>query len=300
MDTRTSDLFQEFSAQLIAGLNALPDKPEETPDGTLRALWHLAAGTPLSIQTACEATLPTLDEEAMIRLTNLITRRMAGVPLAHLTGRQRFMGLELLAGKEALIPRKETELLGRAALDALQGLAQHRDEVTVVDVCTGSGNLALGLAYFEPKARVFASDLSGEAVVLARRNVQHLGLSDRVEVREGDLLAPFDEPVFHGNVDLLVCNPPYISSKKVDTMPNEIIEFEPRLAFDGGPLGIKILQRLIREAPRFLHKGGSLAFEVGLGQGPAIIQRLNHARSFTEIRPIVDDTGEVRAIVARI
>jgi release factor glutamine methyltransferase len=120
-----------------------------------------------------------------------------------------------------------------------------------------------------------------------------------MEVREGDLLTPFDEPAFLANVDLLVCNPPYISSKKVDTMPNEIIEFEPRLAFDGGPLGIKILQRLIREAPRFLRKGGSLAFEVGFGQGRAIIQRLNHARSFTEIRPIEDDSGEVRAIVAR-
>jgi release factor glutamine methyltransferase len=99
-------------------------------------------------------------------------------------------------------------------------------------------------------------------------------------------------------VDLLVCNPPYISSKKVDVMPNEIINFEPRLAFDGGPLGIRILQRLIREAPRFLRKGGALAFEVGLGQGPAIIQRLNHANYFTDISPISDSNSEIRGIVA--
>src|SRR4030067_3596552 len=151
------------------------------------------------------------------------------------------MGLELLAGRGALIPRLETEWRGHAALETLQMLAREREVPTVVDVCTGSGNLALALAHYEPKARVFASDLSGEAVTLAKRNAQHLGLGNRMEVREGDLLAPFDEPVFHANVDLLVCNPPYISSRKVDTMPNEILEFEPRLAFDGRPLGLKNL-----------------------------------------------------------
>lgn len=293
-------LFQELTTQLLAGLSLLPDKPEETPDSTLRALWHAAAGAPLSVQKAGNLPLPALDASGLDHLQVLIGQRIAGIPLAHLTGRQHFMGLELLAGKEALIPRRETELLGRGALDILQVLAAERDEVTVVDVCTGSGNLALALAFHVPQARVFGADLSGEAVALAQRNARHLGIQERVEFREGDLLAPFDEPAFHGCVSLLVCNPPYISSKKVDTMPGEIIGHEPRLAFDGGPLGIRIVERLMREAPRFLRQGGFLAFEVGLGQGSALSKRLAGNKNYAGQRSLNDENGDIRVLVAGI
>jgi release factor glutamine methyltransferase len=292
--------FQQLITRLSAGLTLLPDKPEETPDSTLRALWHAAANAPVSVQGVGTLPLPELDTAGMDRLQMLIEQRVTGIPLAHLTGRQHFMGLELLAGKEALIPRRETELLGRGALEVLQGLAAERDRVTVVDVCTGSGNLALALAYHVVKAQVFAADLSGEAVALARRNACHLGLEGRVEFRDGDLLAPFNEPIFIGQVDLLVCNPPYISSKKVDIMPGEIIGHEPRLAFDGGPLGIRIVERLMREAPRFLCKGGFLAFEVGLGQGPALVKRLAGNKSYTNYRVLEDEHGDIRAIVAEV
>jgi release factor glutamine methyltransferase len=292
-------LFQELTARLSAGLSLLPDKPEETPDSTLRALWHAAADAPVSVQKARTLPLPELDAIAVNRLQMLIEQRVGGIPLAHLTGRQRFMGLELLAGKEALIPRQETELLGLGALEVLRGLAAERAELMVVDVCTGSGNLALSLAFHIPKARIFAADLSSEAVALARRNAFHLGLHDKVEFREGDLLAPFDDAVFIGQVDLLVCNPPYISSKKVDTMPGEIVGYEPRLAFDGGPLGIRIVERLMREAPRFLRKGGFLAFEVGLGQGPALVKRLAGNKNYTDRRTLEDAHGEIRVIVAQ-
>ena len=211
------------------------------------------------------------------------------------------MGLDLLAGREALIPRMETELLGWGALDALRNRgAANSAEVVVVDVCTGSGNLALALAFHAPKARVYGGDLSGEAIALARRNALHLQLQHRVEFRQGDLLAPFDEPRFLGHVDLLVCNPPYISSRKVDTMPHEIVGHEPRLAFDGGALGIRVVERLIREAPRFLRDGGCLAFEVGLGQGSAILKRLSADRRYSRLRPIQDRAGAIRAIVAEV
>lgn len=293
-------LYQEFMERLSAGLSLLPDKPEETPDGTLRALWHVAAGMPMSVQKAGAMALQPLDAGGIERLHDLIAQRLAGTPLAHLTGRQHFMGLDLLAGREALIPRKETELLGRGALEVLQRLAAAREDVIVVDVCTGSGNLALALAFHAPKAQVYAADLSGEAITLAQRNAQHLRLEDRVEFREGDLLAPFDEPGFHGRVDLLVCNPPYISSKKVDTMPREIIGHEPRLAFDGGPLGIRIVERLMREAPRFLRKGGCLAFEVGLGQGSALLKRLAGNKSYVRQWSLEDEAGDIRVIMAEV
>jgi release factor glutamine methyltransferase len=292
--------FERLLHELNRGLKTLVDKPEETPESTLCALWHLAAGQRLSAEKATVMPLPVLDAEMEKRLRELIDRRITGIPLAYLTGRQRFMGLEMLAGKEALIPRHETELLARGALRVLQDVAKTVPRPLVVDVCTGSGNLALALAHGVSAARVFAADLSAEAVGLARRNVLELGLRERVEVREGDLLAPFESAEFFGNVDMLICNPPYISSSKVDVMPGEIVGFEPRLAFDGGPLGVKILQRLIREAPRFLKKGGWLAFEVGLGQGRAVMQRLKHNGAYAHLQNVTDAGGEIRALMARV
>ena len=280
-------------------LTPLPDKPQETADATLRTLWQLACGRALSLEAALEAgALPPLDAAAEQRLHDLLTRRASGVPLAHLTGRQRFMGLDMLAGPAALIPRTETELLGNAALALVREQVARTGTATVIDVCTGSGNLALAIARHAPAARVQASDLSTDAVELARRNAEFLGVASRVDLRAGDLLEPFDEPAFHAQVDVLICNPPYISSGKVDTMHHEISAFEPRLAFDGGPLGVRILQRLIREAPRFLAPRGWLAFEVGEGQGPAVMRRLEVGGVFRQQRSVRDARGEIRAIVA--
>ena len=297
-DGQQSSMFRQLVARIAAELRQLPDKPEETPDGTVRALWHAAAGEMMSVQRSAARPLPALDDLAITRLQNLVARRVAGEPLAHLTGRQQFMGLEMIAAKEALIPRRETEILCRESIAILRRAAVDGAEVLAVDVCTGSGNLALALAFHVPAARVFASDLSGEAVRLARRNAQHLGMDGRVDFREGDLLAPFDEPAFHGRVSLLVCNPPYISSKRVNDMPGEIIGFEPRLAFDGGPFGLRILERLVTESTRFLGRRGVLAFEVGAGQGPGIMKRLARKAQFGKVRAINDENDEIRAIVA--
>src|SRR5690606_16183300 len=128
----------------------------------------------------------------------LLERRIAGVPLAHLTGRQQFLGLDLLAGPQALIPRAETELLGRAAIE----LARESGAALAIDVCTGCGNLALALAHHIDGLRVHGADLSAEAIALARRNAAALALDGRVGFRDGDLLSPFDTPDFHGRVDL--------------------------------------------------------------------------------------------------
>lgn len=286
--------------ELAASLQTLPDKPEETVASTLAALWHAAAGRPLSVQRASGEALPDLDATGVDRLHSLVRRRIEGTPLAYLTGRQQFMGLELIASAAALIPRKETELLGRAALERLRAIVRERGKATVIDVCTGSGNLALALAWHEPLARVWGADLSDEAIALARRNLALLEMADRVGFCSGDLLAPFNTPEFHGRVDLLVCNPPYISSGKVDDMEREIIGHEPRMAFDGGPLGIRILQRLITAAPRSLSEGGSLVFEVGLGQGQGIRRRLERHGGYCDLEEVVDQSGQTRVVSARV
>ncbi len=293
-------LHGECERRLSAGLRPLPDKPEETVAATLAALWHAATGMALSAQRAAATPLRDLPPEAHARLRELVGRRLAGEPLAHLTGRQEFMGVEFLAGAGALVPRKETELLGNAALLRLRESVGQRGEGIVLDACTGSDNLALALAWHEPRARVWGADLSPHAVALATRNAEHVGLGARARFLAGDLLRPFEAAGLRGRAALVVCNPPYISTLKVDTMPAEIIGHEPRLAFDGGPLGIRILQRLVNDAPAFLRPGGCLAFEVGLGQGRGLRQRLEKHGGYEDVREGVDAEGHVRALSARI
>ena len=288
--------FAELLAELAGRLATLPDKPEETPEATLRALWHAAAGAPISTELAAESPLPALAEAQYGALRRLLEQRLAGAPLAHLTGRQRFLGIEMLAGPGALIPRKETELLAATAIDLL---TERSGSPSVIDACTGSGNVALAIASRMPQARVYACDLSEEALALARRNAEHLHLAPAVEFRAGDLLSPFEAAGFHGSIDLISCNPPYIASANVERMPAEIAAHEPRLAFDGGPFGVAILMRLIRAAPAFLRASGWLVFEVGLGQGPSMTRLLDKHADYGEIRSIADADEATRVVAAR-
>jgi release factor glutamine methyltransferase len=285
--------------RLRRGLATGDDKPEETAEATLAALWHLAAGVPLSATEAGRTPLSALDTAATARLDTLLQHRLDGVPLAHLTGRQQFLGLELLVGPDALIPRRETELLAQAAIDLLLARPLHAPPPLVVDVCTGSGNVAVAIAARVPAARVLCADLSEGAVELARQNVAQLGVTGQVQVRCGDLLAPFSDPELQGAVDLLTCNPPYISTRTLDKLPAEIAHHEPRLAFDGGALGLSIVQRLIREAPRLLMPGGALMLEIGRGQGPMLLERLRRSRQFFGATGLCDAGGAVRVITTR-
>ena len=289
---------QPLLAELMAHWTPQPDKPEETPEVAIRALWFAAANDPRGLARVGEP-LPELDAAGAAHLRNLVSQRAAGIPLAHLTGRQSFFGLELLAGPGALIPRRETETLVGAALERVREVVRAQDRALVLDLCTGAGNVALALAWSEPAATVIGADLSSDAVALAERNARHLALEQRVSFRQGDLFAPFEEERFLGKVDLITCNPPYISSAKVPLMAREIAEHEPHLAFDGGPFGVNLLMRLIAQAPRFLVPGGWLCFEVGLGQGEGVQSRLDRSGLYTGLRAIEDSKGDVRAVVAR-
>ena len=294
-----NDIYRSLHQRLCEGLQLLPDKPDENPHSTLCALWHTACGDPRSSAAGQRGELPPLGAGGaqLTALEQLVARRLAGEPLAHITGRQQFMGLEMLSGPQALIPRAETEQLAHAAIALLQQ-APAGSTATVIDVCTGSGNLAFAIARQLPQARVFGSDLSAEAIAFAERNSRHLGVAGRVGLRIGDLLAPFESPQFQDQVDLIVCAPPYIRSSKVEQMPAEIAGHEPRLAFDGGPFGVTLLMRLIEDAPRFLRAGGWLALEVGLGQGPALERRLQRDQAYREVRALADGSGATRVILA--
>jgi len=203
----------------------------------------------------------------------------------------RFMDVELLVERGVLVPRAETELLGNTALELLP------DGARIIDMCCGSGNLACALASRLPQARVWASDLTDACVSLAKRNAEFAGVQDRVVVRQGDLFSALKE--LEGSIDLIVCNPPYISQAKLAGERAALLENEPREAFDGGPYGLSIHQRVVKEALPFLKPGGHLLFEIGLGQDRQVRLLLERARAYEGLRTVANDAGEVRVIAAR-
>lgn len=294
-----SELFNSISNDLKNRLHLLEDKPEETIETTLKALWFAATGFPVSAEGALKLTIPDLTEKQIKKLYQLIEQRLNNTPLAHITKRQNFMGIELLSDKRALIPRKETELLGRRALELSNRIAKSKGRINVIDVCCGSGNLGIAIAHLNPNCIVYATDLSQEAVELTQDNIDFLKLNQRVHVKQGDLLSVFETNEFYEKIDLIICNPPYILSSKVQKMDIEIASNEPVLAFDGGMLGIKIIQKLITEAPKFLTQEGWLIFEVGVGQGNFIAQLCERSQLYQLIESVSDDSGISRVILTQ-
>lgn len=227
----------------------------------------------------------------------MAARRAAGAPLAYVIGRAAFMGVELFAAEGALVPREETELLGNTALDALRsaGFATPR----VIDMCCGSGNLACAIAHYMPSVRVWASDLTDACTALTRRNVARVGVSERVVVAQGDLFAGLAGFDLESSIDTVVCNPPYISQGKLATARAELIEHEPQQAFDGGPYGLSIHQRVIKEALPFLRPGGVLFLEIGLGQDRQVKMLFDRAKVYEDIQFVTNAAGEVRVLSGR-
>jgi release factor glutamine methyltransferase len=290
--------FEERRERLAAVWQQLPDKPDESVDAALRALWFAAAGAPRSVSRA-DGPLPALRGQELEVLDQLVARRAAGEPLAYIVGVQSFMGLELVATRAALIPRVETELLARTALDRLAAVTVGQTSSRVLDVCTGCGNVALAVAAHAPSAHVYGADLSEDAVELAKLNAKRLGLDSRVRFEAGDLFAPFDASEFHGTFDVVTCNPPYITSKKVDLMPREIAAHEPRMAFDGGSFGFDVITRAFTNAPRLLKPGGWFCFELGAGQGAFTADRVRRTKLYSAVEEIKDERGTTRVIAAR-
>ena len=215
-----------------------------------------------------------------------LCRRCAGHPVQHLTGRQSFRGLDLAVFPGVFVPRPETEWLAEAALGLLDG-----ERPVVVDVGTGTGAIALAVKAERPGAVVLATDLSPEAVRLARGNADRLGLD--VAVLEGDLLAPLS-PELAGSVDLIVSNPPYVDPDDAADLPIEV-RFDPPLALFGGT---EVHRRLVEEAPHWLRSGGGLALEVGDGQAGEVAAML-HDR-FVDVRVLPDLAGRDRVVTGRL
>lgn len=215
-----------------------------------------------------------------------LCQRCAGTPLQHLTGEQQFRRITLEIRPGVFIPRPETEVLVGIALAALGDA----EAPVVVDVGTGTGAVALAIKDERPGAKVFGTDLSPEAVELARSNAARLGLE--ATVLEGDLLDPVPDEL-RGWVDLVVSNPPYVTPEEYEDLPAEV-RAEPALALVGD---LDTYERLAAHALRWLRDGGVLAVEAGASQARAVAGVLS--RSFTDVRVERDLTGRDRVVVGR-
>ncbi len=254
------------------------------PDAGFDASWLLGSVLRRSrLETLAMGAEP-LPEEQLAAFERLLARRMRREPLQYILGETEFMGRRFLSRPGALIARNDTELLASLALACL------RRGGRALDLCTGSGVLAVTLSLDIPSARVDAADISEEALSLARENAR-LHRAD-VNFLRGDLFAPCEGRRY----DMICCNPPYIETAALDGLQEEL-RFEPRLALDGGEDGLDFYRRIAREAPGYLCPGGRLLLEFGEGQAEAIAGLL--VPCFDEISVHKDLAGLPRALQAR-
>ena len=239
-----------------------------------------------------------LSEQEVEGYRALIRRRLSREPIQYITGTQEFWSMEFIVNPSVLIPRPETEVLVEQAVSLLKENPNLGEEgVNLLDLATGCGALAVALACEFVKALIYATDLSEEALRVARRNAERHGVKDRIDFRSGDLFAPFagKGARFH----MILSNPPYIPSEAFETLSPEVREHEPRSALDGREQGMTYITRILREAAGYLVPGGWILMEMDPEQTLKAIRVIEETGQFTEHRRIQDYTHRYRVVLAR-
>ncbi|MDO5574375.1 MAG: peptide chain release factor N(5)-glutamine methyltransferase [bacterium] len=237
----------------------------------------------------------------------MVSKRAAHIPLQYITNEQEFMGLPFYVNQNVLIPRQDTECLVEEAMREIQ------DGMAVLDVCTGSGCIMISLMKYKNDLRCVATDLSKEALQVAERNRQTLGVTDGLRLVQSDLLENAEgirkalheitERLLQRDVqaidrfDVIISNPPYICSDVIETLEPEVKDHEPRMALDGTADGLLFYRKLAEQAPDFLNHGGRLFFEIGYDQGQAVTEILTQS-GYTDIRVVKDLAGLDRVVSA--
>ena len=216
---------------------------------------------------------------------HLIQRRLSGEPAAYIIGHREFYGLDFYIDRRVLIPRPETELLVEKALK----LAQTRTIAAIADIGTGCGAIAISLALNLPRIRIFASDVSADALEVARINCQKHGVVDRIRLLHGDMLEPLPEPV-----DLITANLPYVTKGEISR--SGLADFEPRIALDGGADGLDKIRQLCQQVADKLNHRGCMLLEIGQGQGRAVTSLMQRCFPSASVEVIPDLQGIERIV----
>ena len=231
-----------------------------------------------------------LEGVELAQLRDLVKRRRAYEPIAYLRGEREFYGLKFRVDKRVLVPRPDTETLVDAALARSSHLSMSMRQL---DLCTGSGCVAIAMARQRPTAQVFASDISRDALAVARDNALRLGAYNTAFF-ESDLYAAFAGKRF----DVITANPPYIASAEIPTLMPDVRDHEPKLALDGGEDGLVLVRRIVTDATAHLEPGGLLAVEIGAGEAPATVL-LFEAGGFVDVR-VHRDIARIERVVTGV
>jgi release factor glutamine methyltransferase len=238
-----------------------------------------------------------LSETEVSDFRELIKRRGQREPLQQIVGSTNFCGLELTVNRHVLIPRPETELLAEQSwkfLNSLNSQASANHQLTALDLGTGSGCIAIAVAVHASAAQLFASDISAEALELAKQNAARHNVLERIDFLQGDAFATLKSPKLF---DLIISNPPYIPSHEIASLQIEVREHDPRQALDGGPDGLVFYRRIAAEAAPFLKPGGTIMLEFGDGQAEAIREIFDSQKWIVEA--IIEDyTQRPRILIA--
>ncbi|HET9929482.1 MAG TPA: peptide chain release factor N(5)-glutamine methyltransferase [Polyangiaceae bacterium] len=230
-----------------------------------------------------------LEERELTAYRELIKRRRRGEPIAYIRGEREFYGLTFKVDKRVLVPRPDTETLVETALGRTKERSLYG---RALDLCTGSGCVAIAFARTRPTWRVTASDISPEALSVARENSERLGSVFNTSFVQGDL---FEALPNDARFELVTGNPPYIARPEIAELQVDVRDFEPRLALDGGEDGLDLVRRIVDQAPNFLEPQGVLALEIGFDQASAVAE-LFAARGFRDVVRDRDYAGIERVV----
>ncbi len=232
-----------------------------------------------------------LDRDRTDYFMKFIERRKKREPVAYITGKKEFFSREFLVSQKVMIPRPETETLVERVMDiiALNNIKN------MLDIGTGSGVIAITLSLYFPELKICATDISDDALSVARKNAILHGVESRIEFVKSDLFDGLDPGE---KFDLIVSNPPYIPSRDIPLLGPEVRDYEPRIAIDGGLDGLDVIRRIARDSHHYIQKGGFLVMEIGEGQEPSVLEILKGC-NYIDCMIFKDLSGSERYIVSR-
>jgi release factor glutamine methyltransferase len=251
-------------------------------------LGHVLGMSKTQLYTEPEKVLTSTERR---QLWSIVQRRLKHEPAAHILGHCEFYGIDLYLDYHTFIPRPETELLVEQAVELAQRISQPGKRITIADVGTGCGAIAVSLAIALPQAKIYATDISASALKVAEMNCRRHAVSSQVGLLQGNLLEPLYQPV-----DMIVANLPYIKDCEFKDLSPEITNFEPMLALAGGLDGLNKIQRMLSQIPGKLNCGGCFLLEIGEGQRREVTSLIKNHFPQGSIEAICDLGGVERVI----
>jgi release factor glutamine methyltransferase len=251
-------------------------------------LGHVLGMSKTQLYTEPERNLSPMEAE---HLSHLIRRRLDHEPAAYILGHSEFYGIDFCIDCHTFIPRPETEFLVEKTVEIARLISQAGEQITIADVGTGCGAIAVSLALALPQAKIYGTDVSASALQIAQLNCRRHAVEGRVQLLQGNLLEPLPQPV-----DMIVANLPYIKDCEFGGLTSEIRDYEPMIALAGGRDGLDKIQRMLEQIPGKLNYGAYCLLEIGQGQGAMVTSLIKNYFPQASIR-LISDLGSIERVV---